>query len=148
MTAVNDVTFVVKAGQCFGVLGPSGAGKTTTFKMLTGEVLPTQGESWILNVKLSENQTEVGTNSEVFTRLQATQSSIRFMARLKLQYINKVGYCAETNCFLEELTGKETLNIIASLRGVTPEDRDAAVSKWLSILGESSIAFLFFRFPS
>lgn len=51
------------------------------------------------------------------------------------QYFSNIGYCAETNCFLEELTGKETLDIIASLRGVTSDDREKAVIKWLSILG-------------
>lgn len=59
VNAVNDVTFAVKAGECFGVLGPSGSGKTTTFKMLTDEIVPSEGNSWILNFKLRENKAEV-----------------------------------------------------------------------------------------
>lgn len=59
VTAVDDVTFTVSTGECFGILGPNGAGKTTTFKMLTGEILPTKGDSWIQNVKLSENRNQV-----------------------------------------------------------------------------------------
>ena len=35
LTAVNDVSFEVAAGEIFAFLGPNGAGKTTTIKMLT-----------------------------------------------------------------------------------------------------------------
>lgn len=59
LIAVNDVSFVVEAGKCFGILGPKKSGKTTTFKILTGEILPTKGDSWILNVKLSEDRNKV-----------------------------------------------------------------------------------------
>lgn len=58
-TAVNNVTFGVKAGQCFGLLGVNGAGKSTTFKMLTAALLPTEGETMIMNKKLSTNKREV-----------------------------------------------------------------------------------------
>ena len=37
--AVDHLTFGVKRGECFGLLGVNGAGKTSTFKMLTGWVL-------------------------------------------------------------------------------------------------------------
>lgn len=59
LIAVNNVSFVVEAGKCFGILGPKESGKTTTFKILTGEILPTTGDSWILNVKLSEDRNKV-----------------------------------------------------------------------------------------
>lgn len=65
LTAVKDVTFTVSAGECFGVLGIAEAGKTTTFKMLTGEILPTKGDAWILNAKLSEDKTEVNKNTNM-----------------------------------------------------------------------------------
>lgn len=41
--AVNDISFLVSAGEIFGFLGPNGAGKTTTIKMLTGQLTPTSG---------------------------------------------------------------------------------------------------------
>ncbi|CAF1229461.1 unnamed protein product [Rotaria sp. Silwood1] len=41
--AVNRLTFAVPHRQCFGLLGFNGSGKTTTFRMLVGELLPTNG---------------------------------------------------------------------------------------------------------
>lgn len=43
-TAVNDVSFAVRAGERFAFLGPNGAGKSTTIKMLTTLLSPTSGE--------------------------------------------------------------------------------------------------------
>src|SRR5690242_10273701 len=43
VTAVNDVSFDVAAGEIFAFLGPNGAGKTTTIQMLTTLVTPTSG---------------------------------------------------------------------------------------------------------
>jgi ABC-type multidrug transport system ATPase subunit len=42
--AVNNVSFGLEYGECFALLGVSGAGKTTCFKSLTGEIMPTAGE--------------------------------------------------------------------------------------------------------
>ncbi len=42
--AVNDISFIVPAGEIFAFLGPNGAGKTTTIKMLTTLLKPTAGE--------------------------------------------------------------------------------------------------------
>ncbi len=43
LTAVNDVTLTVGAGEFFGFLGPNGAGKTTTINAVVGLVKPTSG---------------------------------------------------------------------------------------------------------
>jgi ABC-2 type transport system ATP-binding protein len=45
--AVDRVSFRVKQGEIFGLLGANGAGKTTVIKMLTGILSPTGGEGWI-----------------------------------------------------------------------------------------------------
>ncbi len=42
--AVDDVSFVVREGQCFGLLGPNGAGKTTTVEIIEGVTPATSGE--------------------------------------------------------------------------------------------------------
>ena len=47
-TAVNDVSFYVKKGEVFGLLGENGAGKTTTLEMIEGLRKPTSGEIKVL----------------------------------------------------------------------------------------------------
>ena len=43
VTAVDDVTFSIAAGESVGYIGANGAGKSTTIKMLTGILVPTSG---------------------------------------------------------------------------------------------------------
>jgi len=50
-TAVDDVSFKIERGEIFGFLGSNGCGKTTTMKMLTGLLPPTQGEAWLFGEK-------------------------------------------------------------------------------------------------
>lgn len=46
-TAVNNISFDVKAGEIFAFLGPNGAGKSTTIKMLTTLLQPTEGSLFL-----------------------------------------------------------------------------------------------------
>ncbi|CAL1288325.1 unnamed protein product [Larinioides sclopetarius] len=46
-TAVNKVSFGVRKGECFGLLGLNGAGKTSTFKMITGDTSISSGEIYV-----------------------------------------------------------------------------------------------------
>lgn len=48
--AVKGVSFGVQTGECFGLLGKNGAGKSTIFKMLSGDLLPTFGTINFFNV--------------------------------------------------------------------------------------------------
>jgi ABC-2 type transport system ATP-binding protein len=43
LTAVDDISFNVQAGEVLGFLGPNGAGKSTTMKLITGFLAPTSG---------------------------------------------------------------------------------------------------------
>jgi ABC-2 type transport system ATP-binding protein len=43
VTAVDDVTFSITAGECLGYIGANGAGKSTTIKALLGILVPTAG---------------------------------------------------------------------------------------------------------
>jgi len=42
--AVDDISFSINEGEIVGYIGPNGAGKSTTIKMLTGILVPTQGD--------------------------------------------------------------------------------------------------------
>jgi ABC-2 type transport system ATP-binding protein len=43
LTAVNDVSLTVRAGECLGLLGPNGAGKSTLIRSIVGRVNPNSG---------------------------------------------------------------------------------------------------------
>ena len=42
--AVEKTSFGLDYGECFALLGVNGAGKTTVFKSLTSDIVPTEGE--------------------------------------------------------------------------------------------------------
>jgi len=44
LIAVNDVSFEIQTGSCFGLLGPNGAGKTTAIELMEGIKTPDRGE--------------------------------------------------------------------------------------------------------
>ena len=45
--AVDQVSFGIKNGEVFTLLGVNGAGKTSTFKILSGEIIQSSGEAHI-----------------------------------------------------------------------------------------------------
>src|SRR5450759_5030449 len=51
-TAVDHVSFRILRGEIFGFLGSNGSGKTTTMKMLTGLLPPSEGEAWLFGQKV------------------------------------------------------------------------------------------------
>jgi ABC-2 type transport system ATP-binding protein len=50
--AVSNLNLVVPYGELFALVGPNGAGKTTTVRMITGLILPSEGEIFIKGVNL------------------------------------------------------------------------------------------------
>ena len=51
--AVKGISFTIANSECFGLLGVNGAGKTSTFKMITGDEFITKGEAYLnkINIK-------------------------------------------------------------------------------------------------
>lgn len=93
--AVNQISIAIKRGECFGLLGKNGAGKSSIFKMLTGETIITSGE--------------------IFTQGYNQKYELPEIYQL-------IGYCPQFDALLNGLTCRETLEIFAMLRGIPAED--------------------------
>jgi ABC-type multidrug transport system ATPase subunit len=52
VVALDDVTFDVRAGELFGLIGPDGAGKTTLFRLLTTLLVPDAGSARVLGLDI------------------------------------------------------------------------------------------------
>ncbi|KAM4628696.1 phospholipid-transporting ATPase ABCA1 [Polymixia lowei] len=100
--AVDRLCLGIPRGECFGLLGVNGAGKTSTFRMLTGDTSITCGQAFL-------NHHSVLTEMERVHQL--------------------MGYCPQFDAISDLLTGREHLELYARLRGV-PEDAVAKVSQW------------------
>eukprot|EP00941_MAST-03F_sp_MAST-3F-sp1_P001419 g1419.t1 len=90
--AVKDMWFRIKQGECFGLLGVNGAGKSTTFKMLSGDVLPSSGTALLGG---------------------------RDVLRQQIAVRRLIGYCPQHNALLPRLTVSEHLYLFARIKGVT-----------------------------
>jgi ABC-2 type transport system ATP-binding protein len=55
LTAVDDLSFTVRPGEMFGLVGPDGAGKTTTLRMLAGVLRPTGGDALMDGVSVARD---------------------------------------------------------------------------------------------
>uniref|UniRef100_A0AAQ4RMK2 P-type phospholipid transporter n=1 Tax=Gasterosteus aculeatus aculeatus TaxID=481459 RepID=A0AAQ4RMK2_GASAC len=100
--AVDRLCLGIPRGECFGLLGVNGAGKTSTFRMLTGDTSITYGEAFL-------NQHSVMTEMERVHQL--------------------MGYCPQFDALSDLLTGREHLELYARLRGV-PEESVTKVAQW------------------
>jgi ABC-2 type transport system ATP-binding protein len=61
LTAVDRLTFDVRRGEIFGLIGPNGSGKTTTIKILLGLLFPTSGSATVLGAP----PTDVATKARI-----------------------------------------------------------------------------------
>jgi len=98
VTAVDDVSFRVEAGEILGFLGPNGAGKTTTMRVLTGYMPASEGKAIVAGY-------------DVFSQ--------------PLEAKRRIGYLPETPPLYPEMTVREYLMFVASIKtsGLTSRDR-------------------------
>ncbi len=86
ITAVNGVSFNVKKNEIFGIVGPDGAGKTTTIRILCGLLRPDSGNATILGFDLDKQKDkikkEIGYLSQKFSLYQdlSVDENIEFFA--------------------------------------------------------------------
>uniref|UniRef100_A0A8C7ZM90 P-type phospholipid transporter n=1 Tax=Oryzias sinensis TaxID=183150 RepID=A0A8C7ZM90_9TELE len=100
--AVNRLCLGIPPGECFGLLGVNGAGKTSTFRMLTGDTPITHGEAFL-------------DRHSVLTEMDRVHQLM--------------GYCPQFDAISDLLTGREHLELYARLRGV-PEESVSKVAQW------------------
>ena len=92
ITAVDSLDMAVRAGEMFGIVGPDGAGKTTTFRMLCGVLLPSSGTAEILGFDLlresNKIKREIGYLSQRFSLYGdlSVDENIEFFAEINEVY--------------------------------------------------------------
>lgn len=107
LMAVQEISFRVKQRECFGLLGVNGAGKSTTFRMLTGEEIPNNGIMYLGNSEININRKD---------------------------YLAQMGYCPQTDALLNSLNAFDHLRLFALLRGIPKSKVDLEVNKWINRL--------------
>ncbi|UYV62552.1 hypothetical protein LAZ67_2001032 [Cordylochernes scorpioides] len=91
-TAVSDLCLGIRPGEIFGLLGVNGAGKSTIFKMLTGDLTISSGDAYIVGVSVKTNPSAL---------------------------YSKIGYCPQYDAILDTMTGREALFMYGKLKGMT-----------------------------
>ncbi len=82
-TAVDHVSFSVKAGEIFGFLGPNGAGKTTTINMLCTLMQPTEGKATVGGYDVVREADEVRKKIGVVTEKLIMYDHLTVLENLK-----------------------------------------------------------------
>jgi ATP-binding cassette subfamily A (ABC1) protein 2 len=111
--AVDRVCLGIPAGECFGLLGVNGAGKTTTFRMLTGDLLPSDGDAALDGHSIVK---------DIFSVQR------------------RIGYCPQFDALYDELTAREHLQLYSRLRGIPPREQKQVVDCALEKVGLSQYA--------
>jgi ABC-2 type transport system ATP-binding protein len=77
VVAVDSLDLRIERGECFGLLGPNGSGKTTTVEMLEGLLAPTAGEVELLGLRWQRDEEEL--RERVGVALQETHLPEKLM---------------------------------------------------------------------
>jgi ABC-2 type transport system ATP-binding protein len=102
VTAVNDVSFRVEAGEILGFLGPNGAGKTTTMRIITGFIPATEGKVMVAGYDVFEKP---------------------------LDAKRRTGYLPETPPLYPDMTVREYLQFVGRIKGVASRELNGRVDE-------------------
>lgn len=107
-TAVDHLSFAVNLGETYGLIGPDGAGKTTTVRLLLGLLSRTEGQSSILG----------------FDSMKQTY-----------QIRERVGYLAQQFVLPADLTVMENMCFFANVQGLTGGEQQKRIPELLAFAG-------------
>ena len=99
--AVKDVSFRVRPGEIFGLLGPNGSGKTTSIRVILDIYQPDQGDITILDGPMTEEK------------------------------LNHIGYLPEERGLYQDIEVARNLTYLATLKNMTKEQIDQKLPAWL-----------------
>ena len=117
-TAVDGISFNVRAGEVFGFLGANGAGKTTAIRMLTGLLAPSSGRAIV-----------------------AGHDVAREAERVK----RDIGYMSQRFSLYEDLTVRENITLYGGIYDLSDRDIRDRTSRMLARLGLEHAADQFVR---
>lgn len=106
LTAVDHLNLEIAKGEIFGLVGPDGAGKTTTLRLLCGLIDPTEGQAIVSGYDVSKNVDAVK---------------------------DQIGYMAQRFGLYADLTVEENMLFYADLFGVLGAERDALMTQLLKM---------------
>jgi ABC-2 type transport system ATP-binding protein len=106
LTAVDNLALEVSRGEIFGLVGPDGAGKTTTLRLLCGLMDPTEGRVYV-----------------------AGRAIPKELESIK----DQIGYMAQRFGLYADLTVEENMAFYADLFGVKNDERDARTGRLLQM---------------
>ena len=110
--AVDNVSFGVDSGEIFALLGVNGAGKTSTFNMITGNISVTNGRIFLKGNDINKNIFGIKDNkSGIF-----------------------IGFCPQQDIFFENLTVKEHFEFYAKIKGIPSESRNSLINDLINTL--------------
>ncbi|WFB49749.1 ABC transporter ATP-binding protein [Vibrio coralliilyticus] len=107
-TAIDDITLNVPKGSIYGFLGPNGCGKSTTIRVLTGLLSPSEGDVDVLGL-------EIPRQSEL----------------LRL----KIGYMTQKFSLYDDLTVEENLEFIGQIFGMGSKHLKQRINEQLKTYG-------------
>jgi ABC-2 type transport system ATP-binding protein len=108
LVAVDGLNLQVERGEIFGLVGPDGAGKTTTMRLLTGILEPTSGDAWV-------------DEKHVISEAEQIKESIAYMSQRFGLY--------------EDLTVIENINFYADVYCVAEKERAEKIDRLLGFSG-------------
>jgi ABC-2 type transport system ATP-binding protein len=108
LTAVDNLNLEIEESEIFGLVGPDGAGKTTTMRLLTGILEPTEGEAWVYGKHIVKESESLKDNT---------------------------AYMSQRFGLYEDLTVTENLNFYADIFGVPVKERLSRIDRLMSFSG-------------